>query len=132
MPEVNFVGEIEYACVKCPIISITWAIVPGNIAWNSYSGSEHGETQSSITAEEYGRATLNHPIDAYYNTSSSEGWPFLVCEIWDKTDEGLRSFLGCGSAWLPSSSGRHSIDIAIWKPCSLGLDNLESKLYLYI
>lgn len=29
-----------------------------------------------------GRAVLNHPLDAQFNTESSEGWPRLVCELW--------------------------------------------------
>lgn len=45
--------------------------------------------------------TLNHPLDVQYETFSSEGWPLLVCELWDRTHTGVRSLIGCGVTWLP-------------------------------
>jgi len=37
--------------------------------------------------------------------------------VWDRTFDGnYREFLGCGAAFLPSSTGYHAIDIKIWKP----------------
>ena len=80
---------------------------------------------------------MDHPIDVHYDTSTTEGWPVMVFEvtrefvgssqsevhsfslclqIWDRSMEGLRGFCGCGSVWLPSTSGRHILDTTIWKP----------------
>lgn len=125
MPEVSFIGEAETVHVKCSYVSVSWAIVPGSAAWNLYAGLSDGESQTCAVSSEIGYATLNHPIDSSFQTSSIEGWPFLVCEVWDKSEEGIRSFVGCGSAWLPPSHGAHSIDVFLWRPCAFGLENLS-------
>ena len=116
MPEVSFVGSIDSACCKGEVVSITWAIVPGSSAWSPRSGEDNGETHSAVFTEGLGRAILNHPIDIVYETSSTEGWPFIVCEVWDKSNDESRGFIGCGNVWLPPLPGKHSIDVPIWRP----------------
>ena len=111
MPTVHFVGEIESGRVDRSVfsqltISTSWAIVCGNAAWGLREGESSGETQSSVQGDD-GNAYFNHPIDIQYDTSSCEGWPFLVCEVWDRThDNKHREFLGCGAVHLPSSAGK--------------------------
>ena len=81
MPEVHFVGEIETVGVdNVDNLSITWGILPGNRAWNLRNGLSSGESQI-CAAGLNGLANLNHPIDAFFETSSIEGWPFFVCEV---------------------------------------------------
>lgn len=81
MPTVNFVGQLESAAAdNVSMLSVTWALVPGNRAWSVHAGQASGETQISASGVS-GFAPLNHPLDVYYETSSSEGWPFLVCEV---------------------------------------------------
>ena len=81
MPDVHFVGELESAALTdCPQISVTFAIIPGNGGWLLKAGHSHGETQTSvISLQDW--SYLNHPLDAHYESSSAEGWPFLVCEV---------------------------------------------------
>ena len=43
----------------------------------------------------------------------------------------MRGFCGCGSSWMPSSPGAHTVDISIWKPCYKGLDNIYGKKFLH-
>lgn len=130
MPEVLFVGEVEGASVQHPLVCVSWAIVPGSKAWSLNNGRSHGETQSSETCPELGWATLNHPIDASYQVTSVEGWPVFVCEVWEKfLDGGARSFVGCGSAWMPTTQGAHSVEIDLWRPCGHGLEELSRKLF---
>lgn len=129
MPEVSFIGEVDYvSSLDYEVISVTWAIVCGSSSWSLKSGLNHGETHNSTTADELGKASFNHPIDVLYHTSTAEGWPFIVCEVWDKSNDGHRSFIGCGCTWLPPSSGAHYIDINLWKPCNLGITNLLDNL----
>ena len=81
MPDVHFVGELESAALTdCPQISVTFAIVPGNGGWLLKAGHSHGETQTSVVSLQDG-SYLNHPLDAHYESSNAEGWPFLVCEV---------------------------------------------------
>ena len=81
MPDVHFVGELESATLTdCPQISVTFAIVPGNGGWLLKAGHSHGETQTSVVSLQ-DWSYLNHPLDAHYESSNAEGWPFLVCEV---------------------------------------------------
>ena len=121
MPEVSFIGQIEYAASirDYDSLSVSFAIVPGNSCWALSSGAAHGETQTAAMADDVGRCPLNHPIDVSYSTSSAEGWPFFICEVWDKSEPSTRNFVGCGSCWLPPSKGEHALDVHLWKPASL-------------
>jgi hypothetical protein len=128
MPTVNFVGEIQTAFSDCSsTVSLSFGILPGNRAWTLRSGESSGETQISSSDDE-GLVTLNHPLDAYYETTSTEGWPLLVVEVWDKSIVGARNFLGCGSIWLPMKSGTHVLDINIWKPSPQGMEYIADAL----
>lgn len=74
-----------------------------------------------------GKYILNHPLDLIYDTSTSEGWPLFVCEAWTRS-ENARGFYGCGAIFLPTSPGKHSLDVMLWRPASQGLANLTNIL----
>ena len=81
MPDVHFIGKIEHVVVDSYTeVSLTYAFVPGSAAWLLKSGKAFGETHSVVRTE-MDCLTLDYPIDAHYETSSSEGWPFFVCEV---------------------------------------------------
>mmetsp|Transcript_26380 Transcript_26380/g.39137 ORF Transcript_26380/g.39137 Transcript_26380/m.39137 type:complete len:182 (-) Transcript_26380:236-781(-) len=132
MPEVHFIGTID-SVTGLPVqsLSLTWAIVPRNSKWFIQKGSFFGETHTGNVTEE-GTATMNHPIDAQFNTSTSEGWPFLVCEVWDRSFDGSRGFCGCGCVWLPSSYGKHDLEIILWKPTVHKLLSIQKLSDYYI
>ena len=50
--------------------------------------------------------------------------------MWDKSDEGVRNFLGCGGAWLPQSGIHQPLDVFLWRPTSLGLGALAGGIEL--
>lgn len=128
MPSVHFVGEIESAFSEgSSTLSLNWGILPGNRAWTLRSGDPSGDTQIS-TGELGSEVHLNHPIDVFYETTSCEGWPNFVVEVWDKSDIGTRNFVGCGCAWLPMKSGTQVIDVNIWKPSPTGVEYLSELL----
>lgn len=131
MPEVHFVGEIMSAHTNASAVSITWAVVAGNNSWFLKDGFHFSETQTSLVSRKDAKAVINHPLDVYYETASSEGWPRIVCEVWDRSEEGMRGFVGCGSTWLPSTPGECMITIPIWKPISSGLESLSGKPLLF-
>ena len=81
MPDVHFIGKIEHVVVDSYTeVSLTYAFVPGSAAWLLKSGKAFGETHSVVRTE-MDSLTLDYPLDAHYETSSSEGWPFFVCEV---------------------------------------------------
>lgn len=128
MPTVNFIGEIESATSDLStMLCVSWGVLAGSRAWTLRSGDSDGETQT-CEANENGVVKLNHPMDIFYETSSSEGWPMLVCEVWDKSEPSCKNFIGCGSAWMPMSPGEHVVDINLWKPTGTGLNALSEYL----
>ena len=114
MPSVHFLGELKNINVEGNLVSVTFAIVPGNEYWNIRSGAAFGETMTTQTDEIQGVAILNHPIDIHYETSTIEGWPCIVVEVWDKENVGHRELLGCGVAWLPTTMENGTMDIPLW------------------
>uniref|UniRef100_A0A7S3M057 B9 domain-containing protein 2 n=1 Tax=Spumella elongata TaxID=89044 RepID=A0A7S3M057_9STRA len=128
MPTVNFVGEIASSVVDVEEISVTWAIVPGNSAWYLKRGASSGETHTCQSSSTVGTSTISHPIDCQFASSSSEGWPIFVCEVWERSEQGFRGFRGCGSVWLPMAPGQHFVDVPLWKPISSGLEGLSEEL----
>ena len=128
MPSVNFVGEVESVFADSSnTLSVNWGILPGNRGWTLRNGEASGETQ--ICTGDAGLAVpLNHPVDVFYETTSSEGWPFLIVEVWDKGETGARNFVGCGSSWLPMQSGTHILDVIIWKPALSGVESISEAL----
>ena len=81
MPDVHFVGEIKYAVIdNYSHISVTYAFVPGSSAWFLKAGKSFGETHTTAATEQ-DDLTFNYPLDAHFDTSSAEGWPFFVCEV---------------------------------------------------
>ena len=81
MPNVHFIGDIEFASISASDVSVTWAIVPGNTAWYVKRGISYGETHICVTSEQTGKAVISHPLDCHYDCSSTEGWPLFICEV---------------------------------------------------
>eukprot|EP01035_Chromulina_nebulosa_P022747 gene22747-29454_t len=106
MPQVNFLG---------------------NNNWSLKNGVVYSETHSSSANNVNGIAIFNHPIEVCYDTSTAEGWPVLVVEAWEKS-ENNRQFVGCGSVWLPSTSVDNIIEINIWRPCNSYFDSWQDIL----
>jgi hypothetical protein len=81
MPDIHFIGEIEYAAIdNFSQVSVTYAFVPGSSAWYLKGGRSFGETHTVMSSGQ-DRLTFNYPLDAHFDASSAEGWPFFVCEV---------------------------------------------------
>jgi hypothetical protein len=131
MPDVNFVGDISFTICDIDAVSLTWAIVPGNNAWSVRSGLNYGESQAVVTDASSGKAVLCHPIDVHFQASTTEGWPMIVMELWDRTFQEMKGFAGIGSAWIPAKPGRHVIEVQLWKPVNSGLDRLKGFFFVF-
>jgi hypothetical protein len=129
MPQVHFLGEIKSCSVDISTVSISWAVVPGNFSWFLKQGLNFGESHTHVIPTTYDIPNnkgniLNYPLDLEYETQSTEGWPFFVCEVWDRKYTGYRSFVGCGSVWLPTSGANTDIEVFLWRPTSSGYERL--------
>jgi hypothetical protein len=56
-------------------------------------------------------ADLNHPIDVQFNTTSVDGWPFIVCEVLLINMPQVLSYIGVG---LGSFHGGHERFSWLW------------------
>jgi hypothetical protein len=91
MPNVHFIGDIEFASISTSDVSVTWAIVPGNTAWYLKRGISYGETQTCVTSELTGKNVISHPIDCHYDCSST------VKSIMKMNDEYLKYSIFCNN-----------------------------------
>jgi B9 domain-containing protein 2 len=121
----GFIGQVESVNgIEANAISLTWAIVTGDNEWNLHQGISSGETHTGLRSGFNSRVILNDPIEIIFHHSDVNNWPMLVCELWDKSFEGVKGFIGCGCIWMPSSPGQHKITVQLWKP-ELGTDSLR-------
>jgi hypothetical protein len=68
---------------------------------------------------------INQPINVVFQTQDLDGWPQLLVEVWDKSDEGVKGLLGCGTVWIPTTPGKHRTTISLWKPQPNGTAGLR-------
>lgn len=127
MPEVHFIGDISFGASSFDALSLTWAIVPGSNAWTLKNGLNYGETHVALTDSTSGKAIFSHPIDTHFQASACEGWPLLICELWDRSNPEIKHYIGCGSIWLPSVAGNHNLQIFIWRHKTSFLANLRDS-----
>ena len=118
MPELFVVGEIKQIALETSgVFSIRYNFVVGNENWVLQSGHMFGNTMFNSTKD--GEVILNHPIDAYFSTTSLEGFPYLVVEVWKLTLENVKEFHSISSTWLPVNSGSHNLTMSLWRVLSL-------------
>lgn len=123
MPEVFILGEIQTIVLDFyGSYCLKYRIVTGNEKWGVLlSGNLNGSTMINSTND--GAVIVNHPIDVYFSSTSIEGFPYIVCEIWKLTDEGTREFYAIGCSWIPFNPGNHSYIINLWRVVSLEKKN---------
>jgi len=99
-----------------------WEVKAGR-EWKCVGGREAGQTQ--VDYPENGHTCVwNHPLDLHYYTSSLAGWPQLVFEVGTLDFYGGKHLVGYGFCYVPNSSGVHDLEVDIWKPCGLPLEEL--------
>jgi hypothetical protein len=47
-------------------------------------------------------------------------------KVWERSEEGVRGLLGCGSVWLPTTGGKSNLEIVLWNPVANKLVSLEN------
>jgi hypothetical protein len=50
-------------------------------------------------------------------------------QVWDQTDGG-KNIRGCGTIWLPTTTGTHTLEISVWKPQEEGLNIFSGTVIL--
>ncbi|KAK8875431.1 B9 domain-containing protein 1 [Tritrichomonas musculus] len=83
--------------------------------WNSYQGATTGITTSSH-AEGTKPAIFNSPFQVSFFSSKPYGWPQIVIAVYGLNNFGNDMIVGYGGAHIPTTSGRHHLEIPLFTP----------------
>lgn len=116
VPEVHFIGEIVggISFNHSPSISCKFTIEWGK-CWSFLEGEYNGQTQFSCINES-NRSVWNHPIDIHLASANVKGWPRIFIQINSLDQYGDDVISGYGFTHLPTTVGRHNINIPCWRP----------------
>lgn len=93
-----------------PSFSQTTRYIEWGKSWSLLEGEDSSQTQ--YTASE----VWNHPIDVHFASTSMEGWPRLILQVWSLDSYGRSMLAGYGLTYLPTNPGDHELEINCWKP----------------
>ena len=97
MAEVHFVGSIMGASgfalglgqglvlhyqVITPLTAASDDVSPATPPWQLLEGSDTGTTHVDVPAFSSEFCVWSQPLDLHYVTSSVQGWPKLVCQVY--------------------------------------------------
>ncbi|KAJ0397560.1 hypothetical protein P43SY_003435 [Pythium insidiosum] len=132
-PEVHIIGEIvggdgfgvaDGLCCK-------WSIEYGN-QWIHIAGDQLGQTQvdhpSPSIEDVAGTVVWAHPLDVHFATSSFQGWPKVLVQVWRVDAHMKASVIGYGFAHLPFQAGNHQLTVPIWRPMGSSKEEAEAAL----
>ena len=110
-PEIYFIGEIVGG--SSPLckassddsISCIFSLRHGQY-WSRLNGStsDNEQTQHAYCGND-GLAVWNHPLQVSYVSTSAQGWPQIVVQLWKADAYGRESLIGYGFTHLPSHPG---------------------------
>eukprot|EP00640_Fibrocapsa_japonica_P006611 CAMPEP_0113946460 /NCGR_PEP_ID=MMETSP1339-20121228/57627_1 /TAXON_ID=94617 /ORGANISM="Fibrocapsa japonica" /LENGTH=184 /DNA_ID=CAMNT_0000952547 /DNA_START=103 /DNA_END=657 /DNA_ORIENTATION=- /assembly_acc=CAM_ASM_000762 len=123
MPEVHIIGEI-CAAEDFPYSQLYahWKVVADDNNWSVLAGHAEGYTQVDASKGGLGSsrrfsAVWNHPLDLHYATSSVQGWPKLVVEVWHLDSLNRQEIAGYGVCHIPTAPGEHGpLRVVTWRP----------------
>lgn len=118
VPEVHFIGEIlegiSFDFNHSSSISCKFTIEWGKY-WSFLEGEYNGQTQFTCT-NEGNRSVWNHPIDIHLASANVKSWPRILIQIYSLDKYGDDVISGYGFTHLPTTVGRHDINIPCWRP----------------
>lgn len=130
--EVHIVGEIVggagfgHGGFVCK-----WSVEYGT-SWQHIAGDQLGQTQVDYLSDATGEIVWCHPIDLHLVTSSFQGWPRILFQVWQISDSGVSvssgNVVGYGFLVLPFTSGHFDLRSQLWRPMGSGKEELEALL----
>ncbi|KAI3633053.1 hypothetical protein MIR68_009128 [Amoeboaphelidium protococcarum] len=115
-------GQLEYARIKgCDNLYCKFGFEWGT-NWNLIQGTENCITQQaqmssvSIFGGKEAVNVFNQPIDLAFTSQNVFGWPQIVISVHGPDMLQRDVVRGYGAAYLPRQSGRHTIDIPLFRP----------------
>lgn len=83
-------------------------------AWECVGGDLSGQTQVDYPID--ADAIWNHPLDLHFFTTTLQGWPHLVFDVYRLDSLGERELIGYSFCFLPSHPGHHKVECPVWRP----------------
>ncbi|CAM9596059.1 unnamed protein product [Chrysoparadoxa australica] len=114
MPEVHVIGEIIEGDGFGSGVSCKFRFEGGK-HWSLLEGDTSGQTHVAY-AELDDAAVWNHPIDLHFATSSIQGWPRMMLQVWKLDEFGRNSLQGYGFCHLPNCLGEAEMSVRCWRP----------------
>ncbi|CAL2042329.1 CBN-MKSR-2 protein [Caenorhabditis brenneri] len=107
-------------------LSIRYQLSLGG-GWRVVQGESEGQTQTDCPSV-FENAYFGHPIDLHLATSSIQGWPRLLLQVWHHDNYGRQEIAGYGTLLLPTSPGKHVLTAGCWRPKGSFREELMHKL----
>ncbi|GLD92561.1 hypothetical protein PINS_up001120 [Pythium insidiosum] len=133
-PEVHVIGEIvggEGFESGTGGLCCKWSIEYGN-QWIHIAGDQLGQTQvdhpSPSVDNVAGAVVWSHPLDIHFATTSFQGWPKLLVQVWRVDTHMKASVVGYGFAHLPFQAGNHRLTVPVWRPMGSSKEEAEAVL----
>lgn len=127
-PEVHIIGEITsgesfgsggFAC--------KWGVEYGSL-WHHIAGDQLGQTQIDYSSSSSHPIVWSHPIDLHFATTSFNGWPKLLLQVWQTDTHMKTNVVGYGFTNLPFSPGEHRLTVSMWRPMGSAKEEMAAKL----
>ncbi|KAF1759629.1 hypothetical protein GCK72_016096 [Caenorhabditis remanei] len=107
-------------------LSIRYQLSLGG-GWRVVQGEAEGQTQTDCPSV-FEHAYFGHPLDLHLATSSIQGWPRLLLQVWHHDDYGRQEIAGYGTLLLPTSPGKHVLTSGCWRPKGSWREEMMHKL----
>eukprot|EP00941_MAST-03F_sp_MAST-3F-sp1_P001424 g1424.t1 len=129
VPEVHILGSIVGGVGFTRGVSVRWSLVCGR-GWEHLEGTKEGQSQFDYPHQHGDKndrmSVWAHPVDVHFTTRTLQGWPRLLCHIWQLDEHGCCSLIGYGQTAIPASPGHHEIAVNTWRPTGTPSEELLS------
>ena len=115
-PQLHLIGEIKSADrFDWNRLFWKWNFKYGK-HFTVIDGNTVGETFEEEKPDKEQQFYFDHPFDIHFKVESMRGWPKIVVEVWEISDDGKYSIAGYGTGTVPWKPGTHNIEIKWWRP----------------
>ena len=115
-PQLHLIGEVKKLTnFNMNRLFWKWSFKYGK-HFSVIDGNTSGETFEEEKTDKENNFYVDHPFDIHFKVESMRGWPKIVVEVWEVSDEGKYMIAGYGTGTVPCSPGAHDVEIKWWRP----------------
>lgn len=126
MAELHIIGQIASAKDFEQLrLLCKWSFHAGT-GWKILNGNHEGQTQECCDFYT-NEPVWDHPLDLHYGTTSLQGSPKLLLQLFSRDNYNRIIFLAYGVCSVPLTTGFHELECHTWKPIGNWQDRLKDK-----